>query len=277
MTTTLLTRKTAPETNIRFDLSAVVPTACTANLGETRIPIIDSCDHTTVDALFTIAKANSIDDSDAKLVIEGDLSDCDRIAGDQTQGSLEIRGNAGNWLADGMRGGEVSVMGNVLNFAGSGLINGKANVIGNAGDYVAGVDNRRRRGMRGGVLCIEGNSGDWLASRMRGGQVITNGNTGLGSATDMIAGTVVFFKKPKIPIGLGARRGTLVMAYEGQFESPGFTSPESIELSFLPMLTHWLNAHAKRELTISKRGVKRSIGDRTNRGQSEIIFLNPIG
>ncbi len=106
-------------------------------------------------------------------------------------GTLEISGNAGNYLGSGMTGGTIHVKGS-------------------AGDNLGGVLSGDRFGMAGGTIIVGGNIGARAGDKMRRGTVIVKGKTGDGTGTRMMGGTIWAEGGLGPAPGLMMRRGTLI-------------------------------------------------------------------
>src|SRR5690242_1638744 len=96
------------------------------------------------------------DPSDGEVLIEGDCRRVKWLGAKMAGGRLTIRGDAGMHLGSGMIGGAIEVFGNADDWLGAELRGGTIRVHGNAGDHAGAAYPGSRRGMRGGVLLIDG-------------------------------------------------------------------------------------------------------------------------
>ncbi len=212
------------------------------------------------------------------LVLAGDLSKADRIGGGMQQGMMTVESDVGLNLAEGMKQGSLIVHGHADDFACSQLRGGLVRIAGNVGDYCGGASKGLRRGMRGGKCVVAGNAGRFLGYRMRRGTLQVCGEVAEGCASFMIAGSILVGGYAASPIGVGMRRGT-VLLFSGQSQSlpVGFTPPEPVKLSFLPLLL----GEAEPELMSNCRDNlndgtwHRSLGDRASGGTGEILTFRP--
>ena len=218
-----------------------------------------------------------------RLRFEGDLTSCDYVAGQLSGGEIEVFSSVGHYAGFAMTGGRFTIQGNAEHFAGSGMRDGTLRIEGNAGDFLGGTASGTGSGMRGGTVVVNGSAGLWSAARMRRGTIVIHGDVAEGLAMRMIAGTVICCGKASTPYGCGMRRGTLM--FLGTTSQPteivGFSSPEPVELTFLPLFLSHLREHLPKELealvpqSISQmpRQALRSLGDRTHDGLGELLWL----
>lgn len=90
------------------------------------------------------------------ITIEGDASKVKWIGKRMSSGRITIAGNAGMHVGAGMYGGEIIVEGNAESWAGTELHGGLLHIKGNAGDYVGAVYRGEWRGMKKGLIVVEG-------------------------------------------------------------------------------------------------------------------------
>ncbi len=215
------------------------------------------------------------------LILDGDLSHCDFIAGGMLAGEIVVEGTVGDFLAAGMRSGRVRINGDAGAYACSSLRGGQVVVVGNVGDYAAAAPPQAVRGMTGGVLVVHGSAGLWLASRMRRGLIVVHGYVAAGCASRMIAGTLAIVGQTQLPLGYGMARGTLfILDPEPQLlqsSIPGFTPLVPCELSILAILLQELAEYVppKHAATILSSRWMRCQGDRAERGIGEVFMRLP--
>lgn len=128
---------------------------------------------------------------DGMLVIEGDSSQLQWLGAGLAAGTVEVRGNAGNYAGAGMSGGALVIRGN-------------------AGDFTGSAAAGRKRGMTGGEIIVHGSAGASTGAAMRRGLIATGGGTGPFAGFSMLAGTIVAFGAFGGDAGLLNKRGTLV-------------------------------------------------------------------
>ncbi len=182
----------------------------------------------TVGELFRVE--TSAAGSSMQVVFEGDCQTLIHLASEQSFGELVVHGTAGDWAGRNMRGGRLTIHGHAGNHLGSGMRSGRIVVQGDAGSFVGAPARGERTGMRGGQIAIGGNAGKRLAYRLRRGWILVAGAVGDGCGQEMIAGTVVSNTISPKHLGMGMRRGTLLMTGSGDAQvsreqSPFFSKP----------------------------------------------------
>src|SRR5205085_12648681 len=109
------------------------------------------------------------DPSDAQVRIEGDCRRVTHLGAGMIGGQLTIGGPAGTHLGSRMTGGTIEVHGDADDWVGAEMRGGRIHIHGSAGDHAGAAYPGARRGMRGGVLLIDGDVGDALGTVMRRG------------------------------------------------------------------------------------------------------------
>lgn len=259
----------------RVNLYGVVPNHFDkATIEEIRsLPILVDDQPATLGEVSTV-----IDGERDAIVFEGDLSRCDCVGGGLANGRVVVHSDVGDFLGERMTGGHVEINGSAGRFTCTSLMGGLVQVLGDCGEYAASAATGSKRGMNGGTLVIHGDCGEWLGTRMRRGTVVVHGRTAAACASRMIAGTLVLCGSVDYPLAADMQRGTILMlGHQVVCTAPdGFTDPEHTELSFLRMLLNSVAAHLPASLQSiqSPTVVFRSIGDRINCGQGEVIWVN---
>lgn len=242
----------------------------------------------TVGELFRVESSEA--GSSMQVVFEGECQTLDYLATAQSFGELVVRGSTGDWAGRNMRGGRLTIHGNTGDFLGSGMRGGKILANGNAGSFVGAPARGERTGMRGGQIAIDGNAGNLLAYRLRRGWILVSGEIGDGCGQEMIAGTVVSHIISSKHLGMGMRRGTLLMAQPADEE---FLQEQNLFFS-RPQLAHDVNVrlvqqHLRQEfaqlpstfsqtlamqLQWSPNAWLRRIGDLSVSGFGELLWPN---
>ena len=106
---------------------------------------------------------------DRHLILEGDLRQVRGIASRMLRGHVEIRGDAGSWLGEGLAGGSIVVEGSVEDWAGAEMAGGLIRVKRSAGNFLGGSLPGSRLGMREGVILVDGDVGEDAGLAMRPG------------------------------------------------------------------------------------------------------------
>ena len=88
---------------------------------------------------------------------------------------------------------------------------GLIRVQGNAGHLTGAAYRGSSKGMTGGMILVDGNSGNEIGLTMRRGLIAIGGTAGDMIGFNMIAGTVLVLGECGIRPGAGMRRGTLAL------------------------------------------------------------------
>jgi len=170
---------------------------------------------------------------DEALVISGDLQHVKRIGEKMQGGLLVLQGNPGMHLGEGMENGTILVQGDIPDWCCCNMLGGFVMVRGNAGNMLAAALPGESRGMRGGVVVVEGSTGIRTGEAMRRGLIAVGGNTGEFAGARMVAGTVAVCGRLGPRAGGGMKRGT-IMAIDGAGELlPSFRRSCSFRSPFI--------------------------------------------
>lgn len=265
MTVTLTLLDSAPRI---ADASALRPDllAGMSRIELAAVPLAGADKHYRLDQLFSISG-----DDPTRLVIADADSRLERLGAGMAGGELIVQGTAGAWLGRNMSGGVVRVEGCCGCYAGSAMSGGALLIDGNASDDLAGPAPGERIGMRGGLIHVSGAAGERAAVRLRRGTVVVDGNVGGVAAGHMIAGTLVVGGTVGPGLGLGMRRGTVVL--QRSLELPAtFHDGGSCTLGFLALLRAYLAALGSPATAFGDR-LRRFLGDRANAGLGEILMV----
>ncbi len=193
-----------------------------------------------------------------------------------SRGVLNILGAAGDDVGFGMTGGSIQVAGDAGAGVGRGMRGGRITIAGSVGDHAGGPPPGSTHGMSGGELLIAGNAGRLLGERMRRGIIAVQGPTDSGTAREMLAGTLVLGSTPVELMGIGLKRGTLVLlgaAAEDPFPGPHFDFALRYQPTFLRVLLrhlaplcNWID-----ETTSLSADYDRYSGDMLEGGRGEIL------
>lgn len=222
--------------------------------------------------------ADSTAEAPPELCVEwaGPTAQVHGLGSGWSRGTLKILGAAGDDVGFGMTGGSIEVAGDAGAGVGRGMRGGRITIAGSVGDHAGGPPPGSIRGMTGGELLIAGNAGRLLGERMRRGIIAVQGNTGSGTAREMLAGTLVLGSTPVELVGIGLKRGTLVLlgaAAEGPFPGPHFDFALRYQPTFLRVLLRhlaplcdWID-----EKTSLAADYDRYSGDILEGGRGEIL------
>lgn len=201
-----------------------------------------------------------------------------RIGRDMSEGTIIIKGDAGDYVGQSMKGGTIIVNGNVGSWMGCAMSEGYIVVNGNVGDYLGGALAGEIEGMTDGFICIYGNAGNCIGDRMRRGMIIIEGSAGNYCGSRMHAGTIIVLDKAGEHVGFSMRRGTIVLAKRPRHIAATFRSCGNLKMQFLRLLFKQI-ADMGKQYDIFKKidpEVHRYAGDLAYKGKGEILILQPI-
>ncbi|WP_165244491.1 formylmethanofuran dehydrogenase subunit C [Paludisphaera soli] len=215
------------------------------------------------------------DPADEGLVLEGDLRVVSRIGLGMAAGTLRVRGDVGFRFAAEMTGGLAELEGSCLDWAGAEMGGGTLRIRGDAGRGLGAAYPGSRRGMREGMILVDGDAGDDAGMLLRRGLIAVRGAVGSGLGRGMIAGTIFACGAVGGPAGVGMKRGTLVLlgsddaapvvpatfAFAGGFTFPYLTLYQN----------HLADCGFEMPTSVSSARLDRYNGDLANGGQGEIL------
>lgn len=269
MSEVVLTLRQAPPQ--RLDVSALSLPALAA-LDATRIAALPlRLGNASVDAgeLFQVTVSASQEDA---LVVRDSCDRLDGLGAGTARGRVEIFGDAGAFVAQGMSGGQVEVHGNCGAYAGTGMAAGRLHVHGSAGDFAAAALPGQGAGLQGGTLVVDGDVGARAADRMRRGLLLVAGSTGEHCAARMIAGTVSVLGRVGPGLGLGMRRGTVLVRELPDPLAATFSRTGIHSLNFLNLFRQNLSQAGYAAHGRDGQQVQRWVGDRAVGGLGEVLL-----
>lgn len=219
----------------------------------------------------------SISDKDfsESVVLENSNDHMDYI-GSSLQAKLKVKveGDCGHFAGAQLAGGKLKIKGNTLNYTACNMKKGIIKVNGNCGNYAGGALVSSKKGMSGGTLVVHGNSGDFTGDLMRRGIIMVEGNIGDYCASRMIAGTITNLGSIGKQVGIGMRRGTLLLPHKPEDMSNGFKDCGRHNLGYLTLLLHELRRHEGRfqSLHPMRRRIQLYKGDLAVGGQAEMLI-----
>lgn len=263
---------TSPSPGLRLDLRGVLPTTLVAldAAAIERLPLGQGRGTVPLAECFDVARQGD----DARLVLQGDLSRCDRIGWQMAGGGLVVEGAAGDWAGAGMTAGRLHVQGSARDLAGCEMAGGELQVDGNVGDFAASAQPGNLDGMRGGTLVVRGHAGQRLADRMRRGTVFVHGDVGDFMASRLVAGTIAIAGRVGAHAGYGMRRGSLV------FAGPAPQIPDTYVPAIVgtPVIWQLLARSLQRQggafSGLAQRAVRRHLGDLAVGGRGEWLLAD---
>jgi formylmethanofuran dehydrogenase subunit C len=207
------------------------------------------------------------------LVISGNLHHVKRIGEKMQGGLLVIQGSPGMHLGESMENGTILVEGNLPDWCCCNMQGGLVMVKGDAGNMLAAALPGETRGMRGGVVVVEGNTGIRTGEAMRRGLIAVGGSTGEFAGARMVAGTLAVCGRVARRAGGGMKRGT-IMAIGGIDEFlPSFRKSCSCRSPFIEIYLKKLRSYGLPvEKACSGGNFTRWMGDVTSPvGKGEIL------
>lgn len=210
-----------------------------------------------------------------KIVLENSTTKMDYVGYALSNGlRFQVKGNVGHYAGAKLAGGKLKVDGNVQDFAGSGMSKGLVEISGNGGDYAGGAAAGEKKGMSGGTILIHGNAANFTGDLLRRGLIMVVGNIGDYCGSRMIAGTIANLGGIGKQVGVGMRRGTLLLPHKPKDVITGFHDCGRHSLGYLTLLLHELRRHHStfRSLHPMRRRVQRYLGDAAVGGQGEMLI-----
>lgn len=206
------------------------------------------------------------------LVIEGTNARCDFIGAENKDGTIIVDGDAGFYAGRQMRGGRLEIRGNAGAFLASSLEDGLVVVDGSAGDNLGAPLRGERDGIGGGIVVVKGEIGNSAGARMRRGTIIASGKIGSGAGERMMGGTLWTATGFGTDAGIQMRRGTLIGPSVERMR-PTFLDCGLHELGILNIMSRYLKETlgelAPHPITGS---VRRFAGDMASIGRGEILL-----
>jgi len=236
-----------------------------------KLPIQIGNEKTSVGEIFDIDAAFS----NQTVVVENSTSQMDYMGHALTSNfKLTVKGDVGHFAGAELAGGKLVIDGNTLDYAGCGMSKGLVEVTGNANDYLGGAFAGDKKGMNGGTILVHGNSGHFTGDLLRRGTIMVVGHIGDYCASRMIAGTITNLGTIGKQVGVGMRRGTILLPHKPKDVLTGFHDCGRHNLGYLTLLLHELRQYKStfQSLHPMRRRVQRYIGDTTVGGQGEMLI-----
>ncbi len=220
-----------------------------------------------VDELFTISGCDA-----QEIVINNSVDNLDFIGKDLDGGSITVNGDAGAYLAFGLKSGEIKVSGNAGLYAACEMKKGYLEIAGNAGDFLGAALPGNKMGMKGGTILVKGNVGERAGDHMRRGNILIEGNAGDYCGSRMTAGTIAVMGQTGRYLGYAMRRGTLLLWNQPKL-SASFNDCGAHTLAFLPILFGSFKTLNSRFADASEafNRVQRYAGDMSEMGRGEVL------
>ncbi|MCE9604314.1 MAG: formylmethanofuran dehydrogenase subunit C [Planctomycetia bacterium] len=257
-------------TSVPVELEGIVPDKLQALSPSSieRLPIFHGNQSVALGELFRVAG----DASDEQVALHGELAGVHWIGAKMQSGTLRIEGNAGRHVGSELHGGAIHVAGNVADWLGAEMKSGLIHVRGSAGDQAGAAYRGSARGMTGGTLLIEKNSGSEAGYLMRRGLIAVGGDTGDFPAWNMIAGTMLVFGTTGMRAAAGMRRGTLAIFGRPPqllptFRAAGRCNPTFLRLYFAELRARGFSVDER----LATTELRMHSGDALTVGKGEVL------
>jgi len=269
-----LVLRLATEPQFDLDLSAIIP----ERIGKATLDAVKRMRLAQGKRRLALGDLFEVDGTPgATITFRGATAKLRRIGCGMTSGSVLVSGNAGDELGSGMTGGNIRVRGNAGDYVGSGMRGGTIEISGSAGNFTGGALPHRALGMRDGIICVGRNTGERTGDRMRRGLLVINGDSGRYCGSNMIAGTIIVTGHTAAGVGLGMRRGSIVLLQEPGEMPATFNDCGIYSLTILALLLRYVGSVNRRAYSRlrSMQRVRRFAGDIGCNGQGELLVLSP--
>ncbi|MGZ4955984.1 MAG: formylmethanofuran dehydrogenase subunit C [Methylobacter sp.] len=220
-----------------------------------------------VDEIFSISGADA-----QNIVIKNSFGKLDFIGKELDGGRITVEGDAGAYLALGMKSGDIEVSGDAGLYAACEMKKGLLIINGNVGDFLGAALPGNKMGMKGGTILVKGNVGERAGDHMRRGNILIEGNAGDYCGSRMTAGTIAVMGQTGRYLGFAMRRGTLLLWSQPQ-ASARFNDCGAHTLAFLPILfASFKKLNSKfADNSAAFNRVQRYAGDMSEMGRGEVL------
>jgi len=213
--------------------------------------------------------------SNSQVFLENPVQQMDYLGQALAPGiELTVKGNVGHFAGAELSGGKVIIDGNTLDYAGCSMSKGLLEIKGDSKDYLGAAYAGNKKGMVGGTILVHGNSRHFTGDMLRRGTIMVVGHIGDYCASRMIAGTVTNLGTIGKQVGVGMRRGTILLPHKPKDVLTGFHDCGRHNLGYLTLLLDELRQHKSmfQSLHPMRRRVQRYLGDTTVGGQGEMLI-----
>ena len=264
--------KIKKKTNIPIEAECI-STAVIDGLNKSQIldlEIIEGNRKIPLKEFFTVT-----DDKSDVLTVEGDLSVVKYLGAKMKSGKMIINGNTGMHIGSEMSGGTIEVNGDIGDWAAPQMSGGVIKVSGDGGHCIACAYRGASKGVKGGVIIIEGSVKNEIGHGMSNALIIVKGNVGDFAGVNMNSGTIIICGETGIRTGAGMKRGTIISLNEIKL-LPGFTYDCEYSPSFFSLL--FRNLKDKGFLNMQSKYIngnyRRYSGDAVELNKGEIFIFD---
>lgn len=210
-----------------------------------------------------------------ELVLHGAMHKVRWVGREMSQGSITIHGGVGMHLGAYMRGGRIEVFGDAGDWIGAEMKNGFIHIRGNAGGQVGAAYRGGPKGMKDGVILIDGSAGLEVGMRMRRGVIVVGGPTKDFTGLQMKGGTIVLLGGAEIRTGAWMNRGTIISLKPLQM-MPTFRRTADANPVFVNLLAKHLGQYGVRLPFAAAEGCYHTYsGDLSVSHKGEILVWQP--
>ncbi|MCU0631447.1 MAG: formylmethanofuran dehydrogenase subunit C [Methanolinea sp.] len=188
-------------------------------------------ERTLEDLFFVTIEGPAVSPDQVEVVLTGNTGMIKRVGEYMNAGRIIIEGDIGMHCGNFMSAGEIIIRGNADAWLGREMRGGRILCEGNASHYCAAGYRGEKRGMRGGIMEVKGNAGDFTAEYLSGGDVIIHGNCGDLPGVEMRGGTLVIGGECARPCG-NMTGGTCMVFGKAQRVLPTFRSNGSQDMDY---------------------------------------------
>ncbi|MFN3193023.1 MAG: formylmethanofuran dehydrogenase subunit C [Aureliella sp.] len=206
--------------------------------------------------------------SDGDFEFHGDLKKLRWLGKGMRSGSIRILGDIGFHLGSHMRGGSIRVEGSAGDWLGAEMLGGHIHVTGNSGGQVGGAYRGSPRGMRNGMISIDGNAGIEVGRLMRRGTILVRGEVGDFAGVRMKGGTIVAGAFATHRVGARMLRGTILSLTSNRLLDT-FALSGPAESTYMDVFRRYLDQAGVSTESFPDRWI-RWVGDAVMGGQGEI-------
>ena len=213
--------------------------------------------------------------SNSHVVLENTTTKMDYVGAGLLGGfQVTANGDVGHYAGASLSGGNVKINGNTQDFTACGMSNGFLEVTGSVGDYIGSAYAGDKAGMSGGTVLVHKDANNFTGDLMRRGTIMVVGNIGDYCGSRMIAGTITNLGTIGKQVGVGMRRGTILLPHKPKDVITGFHDCGRHSLGYLTLLLHELRRYEStfQSLHPMRRRVQRYQGDAAVSGQGEMLI-----
>ncbi len=209
---------------------------------------------------YVTVEGPAVSPDQVEVVLRGDTGRIKRVGEYMNAGRIVVEGDIGMHCGNFMSAGEILVHGDADSWLGREMRGGHVLCLGNAGHYCAAGYRGEKRGMRGGLVEVKGDAGDFAAEYLSGGEVRVHGSAGDLPGVEMRGGTLVIGGSCTRHCG-NMTGGTCMILGEARQILPTFTLAGTIDLDYQG----------------TRYRMRKYQGDVANRGKGTLLVRQETG